>query len=61
MRRKEFISFLGGAATCLPAANAAAIISKPNSARTLRNLETLTPLHPEPPVACVSRADEVIE
>jgi hypothetical protein len=45
MRRKEFISFLGSAATCLPVASAAAIISEPHSARTLRNLETLTALH----------------
>jgi hypothetical protein len=61
MRRKEFISFLGSAATCLPAASAAAIISEPNSARTLGNLETLTALHPEPPVVCVSCADDVIQ
>jgi hypothetical protein len=59
MRRKEFISFLGSAATCLPAASAAAIQFRTRLGRFII-LETLTALHSEP-VACVSRADEVIQ
>ena len=61
MRRKEFISFLGSAATCLPAASAAAIqFRRQTRPGRFIILETLTALHPEPPVACVSRADEVM-
>jgi hypothetical protein len=52
MRRKEFISFLGSAATCLPAASAAAIQSR-RQTRPGRFiiLKTLSALHPELPVA----------
>jgi hypothetical protein len=62
MRRKEFNSFLGNAATSLPAVSAAAIqFRRQTRPGRFIILETLTALHPEPRVARVSSADEVIQ